>query len=106
MKQGNLILVPFPFTDLSGSKVRPALVLAATSLDVTVAFITTQLQWQEPTDLLLLPNSLNGLKKPSLIRLSKVATLDVTLAQGRLGDLDSNQLQTIHQNLCVLFQIP
>ncbi len=90
MKQGDLILIPFPFTDLLGNKVRPALVLAATPLDVTVAFITTQFQWQEPTDLRLLPTNLNGLKKPSLVRLSKVATLDVTLAQGRLGDLDSN----------------
>jgi mRNA interferase MazF len=53
---------------LSGSKVRPALVLAATPLDVTLAFITTQLQWQEPTDVLLMPNQLNGLKKQSLIR--------------------------------------
>ena len=83
MKQGDLVLVPFPFTDLSGSKVRPALVLVSTSLDVTLAFITTQLQWQEPTDLLLSPTALNGLKKVSLVRLSKLATIDTDLIQGR-----------------------
>ncbi len=105
MKQGDLVLIPFPFTDLSGSKVRPALVLIATSLDVTLAFITTQLQWQEPTDLLLVPSDLNGLKKASLVRLSKLATIDASLVQGRLGILDTNQLLVIHQNLRFLLQL-
>ena len=105
MKQGDLVLVPFPFTDLSGSKVRPALVLVSTSLDVTLAFITTQLQWQEPTDLLLSPTGLNGLKKASLVRLSKLATIDIDLIQGRLGSLDTTQLQLTHQHLRFLFQV-
>ena len=27
MKKGTVILIPFPFTDLTGSKIRPAVVL-------------------------------------------------------------------------------
>ncbi len=46
------------------------------SLDVTVCFISTHLQWQEPTDLLVQPNVDNGLKKVSLIRTGKIATLN------------------------------
>lgn len=105
MKQGDLIVVPFPFTDLSGNKIRPALVLIATPLDVTLAFIITQLQWQEPTDLVLVPTNLNGLKKLSLVRLSKLATVDTTLAKGLLGTLDVAQLQAAHQNLRLLLQL-
>ncbi|WP_020605570.1 type II toxin-antitoxin system PemK/MazF family toxin [Spirosoma spitsbergense] len=105
MKQGDLIVVPFPFTDLSGSKIRPALVLLATPFDVTLAFITTQLQWQEPTDLVITPTRLNGLKKLSLVRLSKLATIDANLAQGLLGTLDAAQLQSVHQNLRLLLQL-
>ncbi|GAA4412875.1 type II toxin-antitoxin system PemK/MazF family toxin [Nibrella viscosa] len=105
MKQGDVVLVPFPFTDLSGSKLRPALVLIATSLDVTLSFITTQLQWQETTDVLLMPNVSNGLKKQSLIRLSKLATIDISLVEGRLGAVSESELENIHRNLRILFQL-
>lgn len=47
MAKGDIILITFPFTDLSGSKLRPAVVLAETGLDLTVCFVTTQTQWQK-----------------------------------------------------------
>jgi mRNA interferase MazF len=42
MAKGDIVLITLPFTDLSGSKLRPAVVLAGTGLDLTVCFITTQ----------------------------------------------------------------
>jgi mRNA interferase MazF len=47
MTKGDIVLIPFPFTDLSGIKNRPALILAEGEVDVTVSFITTQQKWQE-----------------------------------------------------------
>jgi mRNA interferase MazF len=87
MAKGDIVLITFPFTDLSGNKLRPAIVLADTNLDFTVCFITTQIGWQEPTDVLLVPTNTNGLKKQSLIRTSKIATLDKSLVKGLLGRL-------------------
>lgn len=87
MRKGDIILIPFPFTDLSGSKNRPAFVLAVGEFDVTLAFISTQLGWKEKTDVLLRPDFENGLKKPSIIRVSKIVTIDKTLALGRIGSV-------------------
>ncbi|HMG15582.1 MAG TPA: type II toxin-antitoxin system PemK/MazF family toxin [Saprospiraceae bacterium] len=76
MTKGDIVLITFPFTDLSGSKLRPAIILFDSLLDFTACFITTQLGWQEPTDVLLFPNQTNCLRINSLIRTSKIATID------------------------------
>ena len=106
MAKGDILLITFPFTDLSGSKLRPAVVLAETSLDFTMCFITTQLQWQEATDVLLTPSPTNGLRKPSLIRVSKIATLDRKLAKGLLGKLSHGETTGLDHALKRLLQLP
>ena len=105
MQKGDIVLIPFPFTDLTGSKKRPALVLLSASLDVTVSFISTQLHWREPTDLFLQPNATNGLKKPSLIRTGKIATIDKALVIGRLGSIKAKQIEELNEKLTQLFAI-
>ncbi len=65
MKKGDIVPIPFPFTDLTGVKNRPALVLIASDHDVTVSFITTQLKWFEPHDVNIEPSHENGLKSTS-----------------------------------------
>jgi mRNA-degrading endonuclease toxin of MazEF toxin-antitoxin module len=106
MAKGDIVLISFPFTDLSGTKLRPAVVLADTSLDLTVCFITTQLGFQEKTDILLQPSQTNGLRRQSLIRSSKIATLDKSLAKGLLGRLSQAEIAQLNTNLKLLFQIP
>jgi mRNA interferase MazF len=105
MQKGDIVLIPFPFTDLTGNKLRPAVILVQTRLDLTVCFITSQLQWQEPTDVLLQPKVSNGIKKPSLIRVSKIATLDKTLALGKIGSIDTVELAELNLKLKQLLQL-
>jgi len=106
MGKGDIVLITFPFTDLSGAKLRPALVLANTEIDLTVCFITTQLQWKEPTDISLSPSQINGLKVESLVRTSKIATLDRSLAKGLLGKLTQIEMSELNSKLKNLLQIP
>jgi mRNA interferase MazF len=56
------MLKGFPFTDLSGSKLRPAVILIQTDRDL-VSFITTQLQRREPTDIPLQPSPIKWHQK-------------------------------------------
>lgn len=74
-------------------------------MDLTVCFITTQLQWLEATDVQLTSNLSNGLKKSSLIRTSKIATLDKSLATGLLGKLSTNELGDLNNKLKILLQL-
>jgi len=105
MKKGDIVLLSFPFTDLKGKKIRPALVLVVSDMDVIVAFITTQFKWQNRFDIPLEPNDLNGLKQTSLIRLSKITTIDKDLILGKLGELDSLDMKNINNSLLKILNL-
>jgi len=105
MKKGDIVLIPFPFTDLSGNKNRPALILIDSEDDVTVCFITSQLKWQSEFDLPIKPSDVNGLKTASLIRLNKFATIDKDLIIGRLGDLDKDYIELLNSNLIKILKL-
>ncbi len=107
MHKGKIILVPFPFTDLSGHKVRPALVLYSGKEDDFIAcFISSK-----PTkkvgifEVKLKPSKENGLKVDSVIKLAKIATLEKSIALGEIGSLDAKSLKEIDSKLKLLFSL-
>lgn len=105
MKKGDIILVPFPFTDLSGSKLRPALVLVEGGDDVIAAFISTILRERFESDYFVKKSEKNSLKKDSLIKLNKLATLSHDLIKGKIGELSADDLKEIDKKLIDLFNI-
>jgi mRNA interferase MazF len=105
MVKGDIILVPFPFTNLSGSKIRPACVLILSASDVTIAFITTQFNWVDEACLEIISSNENGLKKTSLIRLNKIASIDKALVLGKIGKLNSNDIGRIDSKLKEILQL-
>ena len=108
-----IILVPFPFDDLTGSKVRPAVCLTdavGTHRHVVLAFITSVVPPQlEPTDLLLEPSSADfaytGLRVRSALRLHRLMTVSTTIIQRQLGVLPSNLQVQVQQRLRTLFAL-
>jgi mRNA interferase MazF len=105
MAKGDIVLIPFPFTDLSGNKLRPALVLVENKFDIIVSFITTQTYNKDAWDISLPSTTGNGLKKNSLLKLSKIATLDRTLSIGKIGSIDEHLQKAINGNLIELLQL-
>lgn len=99
---GDVILVPFPFTNQSASKRRPAVVISSLAYnmarpDVIVMAITSQLhpivalgevwvsQWTAA-----------GLLKPSAIK-PVIATLEQNLVLRRLGPLDPSDQSALRR---------
>lgn len=105
MPKGEIVLIPFPFTNLSDTKIRPCLILIESEYDVTVSFITTQIGWGDKTSLPIKPTDSNGLKKNSLIRLNKVATLDKELIIGKIGVLSRNEIVAVNEKLKEVLQL-
>jgi mRNA interferase MazF len=105
-KRGDIILVPFPFTDLSSAKVRPALVLSekkAGSLDVIVCFISSQRCSKSTHAVPIEPNASNGLKVSSIVRFDKIATLDRRIILGVLGIVSKSWLSAHKKALMSVF---
>lgn len=85
---GAIVLARFPFTDLSGDKRRPALVVSRTAphaRDLIVCFITSVPRTGLATAALG-PGEGTGLKVPSVVRFDKLATLEAAVIAGRIGE--------------------
>jgi len=92
---GNIVLVPFPFTDLTASKVRPALVVSRRGggPDVIVCFISSKHAPRLGSAARIDPSPQNGLKVPSVVRFDRIATLDRSIVLGELGRIDRTWLR-------------
>jgi mRNA interferase MazF len=93
---GSIVLTRFPFTDLSATKVRPALVISRDNdrrADIVLAFITPNPAAAVKDALPIEPTSENGLKTRSLVRFDKVATLETRIVAGRIGHAEPQFLK-------------
>lgn len=89
-QSGEVVLLSFPFTDTTGARRRPALVLLDTGdADILVARVTSQIV-RTVFDVELVEWQQAGLLLPSVVRVHKMATLEKRLVERRLGTLTSN----------------
>ena len=90
-KPGQIVLVPFPFTDLQTTKKRPALVLSTISSRslpsiLILAMITSELQGESLMgDHILLHWQETGLLHPSRVRVAKVVSVEERLVIKKIG---------------------
>ena len=101
-QKGDIVLVPFPFTDLSASKTRPAVVVSVEAFEiatgsVTVAMVTSQ-SCDTPFDCPLDDWRQANLRLPSWVR-PKLATLHPSLVRYCPGRLSSGDLARVDQRL-------
>lgn len=111
MTRGKVVLVPFPFDDLTTTKVRPAVCLTdplGPHRHVILAFITSQI----PSDLLesdlILDSkepefSATGLRVSSTLRLHRMMTVSTSLIRRELGSLSPGMQIKVTEKLRKLF---
>ena len=102
--KGKIVLIPFPFTDLTTTKLRPALVLHEGKGDVVVAFISSRISAKPlDTDVVVMDGHpeyrQTGLKTSSTIRLDKIATVVKTYVMGEIGELGSSLKNEVNVKL-------
>ena len=110
--RGDIVLTRFPFTDGSGTKLRPALVLARVPGphdDYLILFISSQLRTAvDGVDVVLDRRHPafqgSGLKVPSVLRIGKVATISSALILGPLGKIDDPLLADVGRRLTNLLE--
>ncbi len=91
---GDIVVVPFPFTDGPMTKRRPALVCSSrefnlASRHVVLAMITTATRSIWPDDVPIRDQEASGLPAPSVVRW-KLFTLDASLVLRRAGALSAS----------------
>jgi mRNA interferase MazF len=101
--KGKIVLIPFPFTDLTATKLRPALVLHEGEADVVVSFISSRIEKPKETDICIDEKhpefKRTGLKCPSIIKLDKVATISKTLILGEIGEIGINLRKNVNRKM-------
>jgi mRNA interferase MazF len=102
---GDLVLVPFPFTDQTGIKKRPAIVVSSDVYqsqrpDVVLMAVTSQLLRPAGAvgEVLITEWQKAGLPKPSLIK-PVLTTIEKRLILRRLGELQEPDRTALRQAL-------
>lgn len=107
LEPGDVVIVPFPFTDHESSKRRPALVCSSSeftqqSRHVVLAMITTSTAESWPGDVPIKDLAAAGLPKHSTVRW-KLFTLDASLIIRRAGELGESDIASCRRGQPIAF---
>jgi len=104
-KQGDILLIPVPFSDLTNSKQRPVLVISNDSYnritkDIVVAAITSNVRNQEFSVLIDTTELSEGeLKVTSEIRTDKIYTLSQKIVRKKFGKVNTEIMELIRKRI-------
>lgn len=104
--KGDVIVLPFPFTDLSSAKRRPAVVLSDIGGD---DFIMLQITSKNVRDsyaisLLSADFAVGSLKTDSNVRPNKIFTLNKQLILYKIGHLSEEKIRECVSKVCDIVQ--
>ncbi len=113
MTRGKIVLIPFPFDNLSSTKVRPAVCLTdpvGKHRHVIVAFITSRIPDEIlDSDLVIDSQAIGfsetGLRVSSVIRLHRLMTITTSIIRRELGRMPAEVQIEIDKKLKKMFSL-
>jgi mRNA interferase MazF len=108
-KKWEIVLVPFPFTDLTSVKRRPAIIVSPDSYnagnDVVITYVTSQLTVaSRPGDYQIQKWKEAGLPKPSMVRM-KFATVTKNIIVKTIGKLEIEDRERLEKIILAFFKL-
>jgi mRNA interferase MazF len=114
ISRGDIVLVDYPFSDRTGSKVRPALVVQADAFnrritDTVLAAISRSTHRASTTQLFIdiatHDGSQTGLRQNSMIQCENLLTHDQRLILAKIGGLSAPLMQQVNDCLKVALDL-
>jgi mRNA interferase MazF len=100
-KQGEIIIVPFPFSDLSSVKQRPVLVLSKNVdnekvEDIITCGITSNIKDSKYSVLIENKNLIEGeIPKPSIAKVDKLFTISQEIVKKKVGRINKETYEKV-----------
>lgn len=110
-QRNDVVLIPFPYTDLSAAKTRPAVVVSSTLYaqarsELILLYVSSQVAKADSmVDYVLKDWKSAGLIKPSFVR-PKIATIDPALIVHRVGNLSRQDSESVDSSLRRALDLP
>ncbi len=97
MTTGDIVLIPFPFADLSNAKLRPAVVTTSTKdvyKDIVICAVSSVIPAKlSDNEFIVQPGGDNKLRTISVVKIDRIATLRSKNIIATLGKLNPSELQ-------------
>ncbi|MEZ4713330.1 MAG: type II toxin-antitoxin system PemK/MazF family toxin [Caldilineaceae bacterium] len=103
-QRGDVVLIPFPFSDLTATKTRPAVVVSSAAYqsvrsELLLAYVSSQIgKATAPIDYVLNDWQAAGLLKPSFVR-PKIAAIEPALIVHQVGRLSLRDQSEVDRRL-------
>ena len=106
-KRQDVVLIPFPFSDLSSSKQRHAIVLATVDArqELICMMLTSTFRTDYSVDIQVTDITSAGLPKPTVARTSRLFTITNELVRKKIGEISDSDFKAIIKKLLELLHI-
>ncbi len=104
--KGDVVVVPFPFSDLTDSKRRPALVVATLKGEDVILCLITSVQREDESSVRVSNNDFKSgtLNSPSMVRVNRMFTADKAIILYKAGSIKEAKIKETEAKIVQMFR--